>query len=286
MDGVSIEQYLNEKFKNIVGQQKLKQQVLRFARTAYLNNIRNPNKANNGAVPMYHMTIMGNPGTGKTTVAKLIADILIKLNVLNSTAKFLHIENPLELLGTYAGQTPDKIDKKFAPYMGGVILIDEAYSLTTNIKQSSFSQEAIDTIMKYMLPAKAVFIFAGYKNEMQNFIEANAGLARRITYKFTFDAYTHDELVQILLNQCEQRHITIADRNYTLPYLRHMIQSIPRSVIDNQNAGLITNWMDRAESERDNRLTINIAKPEFEHLQLQLCLSDFRAGLLLLFENM
>ena len=143
-----------------------------------------------------HMIFMGNPGTGKTTVAKLIADELYSSGVLKTNR--VSVKERKDLVGEYVGKTAIKTREVIEDARGGVLFIDEAYSLAKG-DAKDFGSEAIDTLIVAMEEFKedTVFIFAGYTDQMQTFIESNPGIKSRIGYTFNFDDYSVDQLMQI-----------------------------------------------------------------------------------------
>lgn len=146
-----------------------------------------------------HMVFLGNPGTGKTTVARMISEILYDLKYIPEN-KLIEV-SPKDLVGEYVGQTGPKTMAVIERAMGGVLFIDEAYTLGNNSLGNSYNAEAIATLIKAMEDNrdKLVVIFAGYTHEMQSFLNANSGIVSRIGYTFIFDDYTNEELRKIFI---------------------------------------------------------------------------------------
>lgn len=143
-----------------------------------------------------HMVFLGNPGTGKTTVARIIAGILYNLNYIKEN-KLVEVTSK-DLVAEYVGQTGPKTMNVINKAMGGVLFIDEAYSLASG-NDNSFNKEAIAMLIKAMEDYRdnLVVIFAGYTREMQDFLDSNSGIRSRIGYTFEFADYTEEELIDI-----------------------------------------------------------------------------------------
>ena len=142
-----------------------------------------------------HMLFLGNPGTGKTTVARCLSSILYNLGYIKED-KLLEVSSK-DLVAEYVGQTAIKTHNVIERALGGVLFIDEAYSLSS--KNNSYNDEAIATLIKEMEDNRdnLVVIFAGYTKEMQDFINSNSGIASRIGYTLNFKDYTEEELLEI-----------------------------------------------------------------------------------------
>lgn len=142
-----------------------------------------------------HMIFLGNPGTGKTTIARLLCGILYNLHYIKEN-KLVEVTSK-DLIAEYVGQTAIKTNEVINKAMGGILFIDEAYMLGD--KQNSYNDDAIGTLIAAMENNRdnLVCIFAGYTKEMQSFLNANSGIASRIGYTLEFDDYTTDELVSI-----------------------------------------------------------------------------------------
>lgn len=162
------------------------------------------------SVPMsLHLVFSGNPGTGKTTVARILGKLYKEIGILE-TGQLIETDRA-GLVAGYVGQTAIKTSKKIEEAMGGILFIDEAYTL--NQKDENFGQEAIDTILKAMEDHrdKFIVIVAGYTELMKDFVESNPGLKSRFNKYFYFPDYTVDELQAIFELQCKKYQYTLTE---------------------------------------------------------------------------
>ena len=157
-----------------------------------------------------HMVFLGNPGTAKTTVARLLARIYAQLEVL-SNGHLVEVTRT-DLIGEYIGQTAPRTTAKFNQATGGVLFIDEAYSLIPPDSGRDFGHEAVSTLLKLMEDHRdeVVVIVAGYPREMQRFLESNTGLASRFPKTLTFGDYDAEELVAIFRLIATQAGFSVA----------------------------------------------------------------------------
>lgn len=159
-----------------------------------------------------HMVFLGNPGTGKTTVARMVAGILYNLKYINQN-KLIEV-SAKDLVAEYVGQTGPKTMAVIEKAMGGVLFIDEAYSLASKPgENSSFNEECIATLIQAMENYRdnLVVVFAGYSKEMQSFLNSNSGIVSRIGYTLTFKDYTVDELITIFKSMVKKAGFDIEE---------------------------------------------------------------------------
>lgn len=161
--------------------------------------------------PHYHIVFSGNPGCNKTTLARLYAKVLHLEGIVKKDC-YAELTRG-DLCGRYQGETSQKVIKVFNKYAGGVIFIDEAYSLDdTGGDVTTYGEEAIDQIIVELENrADTVVIFAGYPEKMEQFLESNPGLRSRIPYRVDFKDYTAVELVQISQRIAKDNGFTISD---------------------------------------------------------------------------
>ena len=157
-----------------------------------------------------HYVFTGNPGTGKTTVARIMADIFKTLGIV-SKGQLVEADRS-KLVAGFSGQTAIKTNQLVDQALGGVLFIDEAYTLKSG-DNDSFGSEAIDTLLKRLEDdrGKFVCIVAGYTEQMHDFIDTNPGLKSRFTQTIHFDDYTPDELTEIFLHLAEDKKFTVSD---------------------------------------------------------------------------
>ena len=161
-----------------------------------------------------HMCFLGNPGCGKTEVARYVAGILYENKIL-PTNKVVEVDRS-GLVSQYFGATAEKTRRVVASAMGGVLFVDEAYALGNNNEGGSitdYGREAIDTLVKAMEDSRGKFcvIFAGYRNEMQRMLSVNPGLKSRIQFTLDFPNYSRDELRDIMMLMLRKRNYTIGE---------------------------------------------------------------------------
>jgi len=156
-----------------------------------------------------HFVFMGNPGTGKTTVARIMGDVFKAVGML-PTNNLIEADRG-KLVASYLGQTAKLVAQQCDNAMGGILFVDEAYSLKQG-PQDSFGQEAVDTLLKRMEDdrGKFVVIAAGYTNEMEDFLASNSGFKSRFSDYINFDDYNTSEMREIFIGMCKKRKIEFA----------------------------------------------------------------------------
>ena len=225
--------------------------------------------------PSLHMCFTGNPGTGKTTVAQRMAEILNRLGYIRRNHVVTVSRD--DLVGQYIGHTAPKTKEVLKKAMGGVLFIDEAYYLYRPENERDYGQEAIEILLQVMEDRRddLVVILAGYKDRMDIFFKSNPGMASRIAHHVDFPDYSEEELFAIAHIMLNQMHYMLADdaKEVLLAYIaRRMTQ--PRF----SNARSIRNALDRARLRQANRLFAERSKP-FDRVALQTITgADIRAS--------
>ncbi|MEM6547268.1 MAG: AAA family ATPase [Pseudomonadota bacterium] len=201
-----------EEIQSLIGLGPVKDEIYRiidFARVVSLRKQRELPVSN----LTFHMIFTGPPGTGKTTVARYIGELLYELKLLKKD-KLIEVDRS-QLVGTHIGDTAKIVTDKVKEALDGVLFVDEAYTLAggggATGSTDPYGQEAIDTLLKHMEDhrERLVCIFAGYTNEMRRFEDANPGLSSRISRRIEFPNYDGDELFQIFELFVKKNHLLL-----------------------------------------------------------------------------
>ena len=253
----SLEDILAE-IDSYVGIEEVKEEVHSIVRMVQKAKAENPNA---DVRLKHHYLFLGNPGTGKTTIARLFGDILYQLGVLPN-GQFVEVRRE-SLVGEYIGQTAPKTMRAVESAMGGVLFIDEAYMLGTGSSSSSssggkadFGSEAIDTLLGPLENQKGDFvcIAAGYTKEMmERFVPANPGIDRRFDKKITFHDYTAPQLHDIFMGMLKKQGYTLSDEAaHRLPQFFQSMYN--RRTANFGNAGVVRNTLQDAIDNYSKRI--------------------------------
>ena len=212
----------------------------------------------------YHMVFTGSPGTGKTTVARLVAKIYKELGIL-SVGNLVETDRS-GLVAGYVGQTAIKVHEIVEQAIGGILFIDEAYSLANPDIQNDFGTEAVDTLVKLMEDHRdnLVIIVAGYTEEMQDFLKSNTGLISRFNKFIDFPDYTKTELVEIMDVMAGNAGLMIEEEAKT-EVLHMMEQKEPEEWENFGNARGLRNLFEKFIMNQANRLVM-VSNPSMEEL--------------------
>lgn len=247
---------VDRELENIVGLAEVKDYVLRLKDSVQANQRRAQAGMKTGSVSM-HMIFAGNPGTGKTTIARLVGKYLKAIGALRG-GQLVEVSRA-DLVGRYVGHTAPLTNQVIRSALGGVLFIDEAYSLYRG-KDDSFGLEAIDTLVKGMEDHRddLVVILAGYSREMEQFLTANSGLASRFPNKIEFLDYTGEELWRILELSVKSRGYRLAE-GCQAPLTEYFTRAQAENADENGNGRMARNLLERAILNQSRRLA---AEPE------------------------
>lgn len=259
-----------KELNELIGLHSVKKLVLEIQAFVKIQQIRR--KQGLLAEPLVlHMIFKGNPGTGKTTVARLLGKMFKQINILQK-GHTVEVERA-DLVGEYIGHTAQKTRQQISKAIGGILFIDEAYSLARGGSRD-FGKEAIDTLVKAMEDQKNNFIviLAGYKDEMEWFLDTNPGLRSRFPIIINFDDYSIEELMQIAKKMAKNREYRLTSR---------ASQKLKEILLRNQkepnfgkmgNARLVRNILEKAIRQQALRLANkkgNITKEDLVYIRIE-----------------
>nr|AIA21257.1 putative rubisco expression protein [Pyropia kanakaensis] len=249
-DRTQIQEVLNELNQELIGLVPVKTRIREIAALLLIDRLRKKLELVSGN-PGLHMSFTGSPGTGKTTVAMKMADILHRLGYIKK-GHLLTVTRD-DLVGQYIGHTAPKTKEVLKQAMGGVLFIDEAYYLYKADNERDYGSESIEILLQVMENQRndLVVIFAGYKDRMEKFYESNPGLSSRVANHVDFPDYTSDELLQIAKMMIEeQQYCFTEEADKTLLEYTERRMKQPYFA----NARSIRNAIDRARMRQANRI--------------------------------
>ena len=259
-----------DELQNMIGLTEIKQVVDEIIDAGKIRKIRT-NMGLDARKASLHMVFTGNPGSAKTTVARLVAQILRKEDILDN-GNFVECGRA-DLIAKYVGWTAKNVRAKFREAKGGILFIDEAYSLVDD--SHSFADEAINTIVQEMENHRedVIVIFAGYPDKMKDFLNKNEGLRSRIAFHLDFPDYTPDEMVEILQLMSEQRGYKL-DKDAIEKC--HGIFELACVDDDFGNGRFVRNLLEQAELTQSHRIASGVRRNKISRKTLMtLTAEDF-----------
>ncbi len=204
----SLDPILKE-MDQFVGMENVKQTIRKIMNYIQYTKEREKIGAKMNEPLLVHSLFLGNPGTGKTSIARILGKVFKSIGILEK-GHVVEVDRA-SLVGQYIGETAIKTENAVKEALGGILFIDEAYTLIKSDSPRDFGQEAVDTILKRMedLKGEMVVIAAGYPKEMESFLNSNPGLKDRFKFHFQFQDYTPDELLQITIDMLETEKYTL-----------------------------------------------------------------------------
>ena len=245
-----IQEILDQLDRDLVGLVPVKTRLKEIAALLLIHRLRKA-LGLTSTNPGLHMSFTGSPGTGKTTVALKMADILFRLGYIRKGHLITVTRD--DLVGQYIGHTAPKTKEVLKRAMGGVLFIDEAYYLYKPDNERDYGSEAIEILLQVMENQRddLVIVFAGYKERMDEFYESNPGLSSRVANHVDFPDYSPEELLIIAKNMVEEQQYRLTDEssNVLLDYIK-LRKEHPHFA----NARSVRNAIDRARMRQANRM--------------------------------
>lgn len=249
---------------SLVGLKPVKDEVRRLVATVRANKMREEKGLENNVTMSYNFVFTGNPGTGKTTVARILGKAFRALGVLDR-ANFVETDRS-GLVAKYEGQTAAKTNKLIDSAMGGILFIDEAYQLNQG-ENDQYGSEAVATLLKRMEDARGsmVVIIAGYSEEMKKFMEINSGLESRFNRTIEFPDYSANELAEIFRSMAKKAKYRLSEdvEHWLLPYVSLLTEKRDKNF---GNARWARNLFEKTVERQALRVT-EMKDPSAEELQ-------------------
>ena len=253
MAQTQVQQVMDALDHDLVGLKPVKTRIRDIAALLVIDRLR-MNLGLAAQAPSLHMSFTGNPGTGKTTVALRMAQILHELGYVRSGHLVAVTRD--DLVGQYIGHTAPKTKEVLKKAMGGVLFIDEAYYLYRPENERDYGQEAIEILLQVMENQRddLVVILAGYKDRMDTFFQSNPGMNSRIAHHIDFPDYAEDELAQIAHHMLEFQNYKL-DEEAQLAFERYL--QLRKQQPHFANARSVRNALERARLRQASRLFAN-----------------------------
>lgn len=266
------EKTLNElldELNTLIGLEKVKADVNSLINLVKIRTIRKERGLESPAMSL-HMVFSGNPGTGKTTIARLLSQIYKAMGLL-SKGHLTEVDRS-SLVGGYVGQTAIKVQSVIEKSKGGVLFIDEAYSLTVNRSATDYGFEAVDTLLKSMEDNRddLIVIVAGYTEPMEEFLDSNPGLKSRFNKFINFDDYSPEELIGILKLKAKKSSLTLSEaaEKYSFDFFTKRCENKPENYA---NARDVRNYFEKSLVNQADRLAKldNITNEQLSTIELE-----------------